>query len=323
MSNNLHFLYGSNEYLLQQKLKQLKLGSNQKYGEFNVQDLRFSAETANAIATEILTPPLFGDGRRIIFLYDFPPDKFNDKIKKSAEILLKILLEQLPEEVVVICVATKVDRRTAVFKQLSKAALAQEFKAWESDRFNNLPPEAIKFVQKRLRCDGKLAQFLLDYVGLDGFKLHNETLKLALSGQAITKELIEENCLASEGVRAFAFTNALQSGKLQTAVKVLAKLFSSGESPTAIFLRDVTPSIRQLLQTKIAIEQGADAKAAGLHPFVFGKWKALANKISLIQLKQAHAALLQIDLDSKTGLLPAVASQWQWRILQVMSGLLA
>ena len=325
-ATNLQFIYGNNDYLRQEKITQFWCGALQKYGDFNVSKLVFAPEKLQEISAEMLTPPMFGNGRRVIFLHNFPPapvgGKTNDKQKIASAEMLKLLTKQLPDEVAVICVADKVDKRTAAFKSLSKIAQVTEFAAWQPDRFGKLPAAATAFVRKRLNCTASLAQQLIDFVGSDGFTLHNETLKLALyshaTNQPITGELIKKLCLPSNTVRAFALSNALQTGDSRRIAAQLDELFVSGESPMAIFLRDVVPAVRQLLLASFA----NDAAAAGLHPFVFKNWKPLADRIPQARLRTAHAELLRIDVDSKQGLLPPIASQWQWRILAVLTKLL-
>ena len=215
--SNLFLIIGENDLLRQQHVTNLKKASVQKYGEFNVQSVDVLRDDLSALEAEILTPPFFGEGKRIFFLQGFPLStvaKANTKQKEQLERLTITLTEKLDADTVVIATTNKPDKRTKTWKSLSKIADVKDFAAWERDKFGHLPDDALQYVRHHIPgIDQQTATFLLNFVGLESMQIARECDKLRLwqqgSGQKVTSEVIEQVCLPCEEVANFAFSNAV------------------------------------------------------------------------------------------------------------------
>ncbi len=323
---NIFLLTGENDFELKAFARNWEKSSLEKYGEFNVVRFDFLEREPFEIIGEIQAPPFFGDGKRIFFIDNFPPPPpsrpFNDK-KKAGMVALAEELAQIPDESVVILVVPNPDKRTAAYKTVSKiVGQVQEFPAWHRDFSGSLSREGVQeatewILRKVAEKEGKIlpaaARFLLEYCGADPWKLNTEIEKLILYCSEIDKPIAEAEikkiCVPSDEMANFAFSNAMQTANPRVVFEVFDKLMESGEAPQAIFARDLVATVRQLIQVRMVLDEGGDAKSAGVHPFVFSKLSGTARKFQLSHLLTLHKQLLELDIDSKTGRLPISPDQ--------------
>ncbi len=312
---------GENDYDLKQFLKKWIHSSVDKYGEYNVVRYDFQDKPVSELLGELNAPPFFGDGKRIFFIDNFPPSPpsrpFSDKKKKEILALAEALLT-LSDDTVVVLAVPKPDKRISAFKKISAVVgKTYTFPAWSKEYSGALSSEglstATEWVMEQVSLlQGEIlpaaARFMVQYCGADPWVLSNEVEKLVTyfrsSKKPISENDIKHLSSPSDEMINFAFSNAMQTGKSSEVLDIIDKLFATGEAPQAILNRDLLPTIRQLLQVRFAIDSGASAKEAGVHPFVFGKLKRIAEKFDSKKLLEAHAHLKKIDIDSKTGLLP-------------------
>lgn len=315
---NLFLLTGENDYDLKKFLQNWFRSSLEKYGEYNVVRYDFDEKSVRELLGELNAPPFFGDGKRIFFLENFPPPPpsrpFSEKRKAEIAELQEPILS-LSDDTVLVMAVSKPDKRTSAFKKISSViSQVYTFSGWPTDFSGGLSSEGVaaatEWVMEQVAlASGKIlpaaAQFLVKYCGADPWNLSSEIEKLIayslVSQKPISEQDIQNLCPPSEEMANFAFSNAIQTGKKKQVFEILQKLFSSGEAPQAIFNRELIPTIRQLLQVRLAIDSGQGAKEAGVHPFVFNKLKGVVNKFSSASLQKIHNALLQMDIDSKTG----------------------
>jgi DNA polymerase III delta subunit len=317
---NLFLLMGENDYDLKKFLQKWIRSSLEKYGEYNVTRYDFDTKSVSELLGELNAPPFFGDGKRIFFLENFPPPPPSRPFsqKRKAEIAdLQDAILTLPEETVLVMAVSKPDKRTSAYKKISPIiSRTYDFPSWQKDNTGSLSiqglSDATEWVLEQFAlASGKIlpaaAQFLVKYCGADPWKLSSEIEKLIafslVSQRPISEQDIHHLCLPSEEMANFAFSNAVQTGDVNRILGVLHKLFSSGEAPQAIFNRELIPTIRQLLQVRLALDFQKSAKDIGIHPFVFGKLKGIAKALPLDMLQKVHSTLLQIDIDSKTGVM--------------------
>jgi len=309
---------GGNDFELKRFLQKWEKASLEKYGEYNV--FRFSLEDRDIseVITELLSPPFFGEGKRIFFLENFPPPPpsrpFSQKKKEGFEELKNALLD-LSDDAVAVCATPKPDKRTAVYKALSKVvAKTYDFPAFERDRSGALSAEGLSQATDFVRSEVEkrkgailpaAARFLVTFCGADSWKLDREIDKLLSLSLAQEKPIserdIEQVCLPSDEMMNFAFSNAVQSGQVQKILQVFHQLLDGGEAPQAVLGRDLIPTFRQLFQIKLLLESKGSPADIGLHPFVFSKMKSLAGKFSKKALQEMHSELGRIDVALKTG----------------------
>lgn len=322
---NLFLLLGNNAYVHQQFLRDWAEKAVEKYGEINVSRFALEEKELGTLRAELLAPSFFGDGKRIFFLEGFPvAANAKKKEKEKAEQLL-VMIEEIPEETVLVCSAYQPDKRTKVYKALQKlAAKVYSFDAWPTDRNGALTSEGkaeatnwigALFQEKGVHVDPRTIAFFLDYCGTDTWKLSREIEKLSLwstsTGKSIGQPEIKELCLPSGQMENFAFSSAMQSGDKKRVLKVFHELIEEQGIAQMILARDIIPTFRQLLFVQRALRERVPAKETPIHPFVFGRIKSVAQKIPEDVLREAYVELQQIDYDLKTGALPSVPQKIQ------------
>ncbi len=295
---------GPDEFLLQEFIDGYKKAALAKYGEFSVDSFSFRENSFAEIRNEIFSPPFFG-GKRVIFLENFPPSaspKLTEKQKESFTGLVEELGD-LPDDVVLIAHNANPDKRTSIFKKYKKLA-GKFFEHAEMDPVK----DKLKFSEWVIgraekygsKISKKNADFLRKFSGNHLRILDSELQKLAIhSPQEISEEDIKNLAIASEeGGGDFAFSNAISSGDI---TKILDEFTALSEKFDAamIFNRDVLSSFRNLVKGKFAVE--SPSEKSGIHPFVLSKMKKTISMIPKEKLLNAHTALTQIDVMTKTG----------------------
>lgn len=322
--DNLYFLTGENDFELKRFFRKWEQSALAKYGEFNVSRFDFAANRdVSELVGELAAPPFFGDGKRVFLIENFPPapgrGETSEK-RKQAALALASELAQMPAENVAVLACANPDKRTAAYKQLLPLFTeVRNFEGWDRDQRSGAITalgmrQAAEWAQKEaaqagLRLDTATTAFLVEFCGTEPWKLYAELSKLQAfatgSGRQVTRADIEKNCLPSEEMANFAFSNAVQTGDFAAIMVVFDQLMGSGEAPQAILARDLIPTLRHLLVVRASLDQGKGAAEARVHPFIFEKLRSSARRLPLTALLAAHEALCRIDIDMKTGRLPA------------------
>lgn len=302
---NIFLALGPDEFLLSEFINNYKKAALQKYGEFSVDSFSFSSNSFAEIRNEIFSPPFFG-GKRIIFLENFPPSATPKMTEKQKDQYISLVeeLSGVPEDVVLIAYNAKPDKRTSIFKKYKK--LSGKF--FEHASFDP-QKDTLKFsewiIERAARYGSSIskknADFLKNFSGENLRILHSEIEKLAISrvGTEISEQDIQDLAVPSEdGGGDFAFSNAISSGKITSILDEFTAL-SEKYDAAMIFNRDVLSSFRNLLKGKFALE--SPSEKSGIHPFVLSKMKKTIGMIPREKLLNAHAALTEIDIMSKTG----------------------
>ncbi|MCT4592180.1 MAG: DNA polymerase III subunit delta [Candidatus Gracilibacteria bacterium] len=306
------FLFiGEEEFLIKEKIKEWKKLSVDKYGEFNVTYASFDLpdrdvsgylnQRCTEIASEILTPSFFGD-KRVIFIENFPP-KLTRPIEDSQRFFMRILssLKELPEENVVIISSFLPDKRTKVYKELTK-----DYKTEIFNKFDNR--ELCEWILRRVaKYGGKMlpsaSGFLAEYCAGDLYKIDQDIKKLVdyKGVEPISERDIESLCIKTSMVADFALANSMSDANVQKILTILHTELNAGSVPQMILFKDIAPTLRQLLQVIYAVEKDKDPKAIGMNPWVFNRWKSVSKKFTLNEIKEAYLKILEIDEGMKTG----------------------
>ncbi len=293
------FFYGPNDYLLKQKLAELKNKYRQSSkGSFDLASLNGADLSFEQFAAQTQTLALFATTRLVIVdqIFDAPKETL-DKIK-----------DYLPHisqgSVVVLVHVGEPDKRLGLFKALNQPKISQYFKNIE-DR------ELAPFVKKIAESlEAKFApgsvEYLVEKVGNDLWQLASETEKLATyrHDQSITKDDIDLMVNPNTTANAFALTDAMTAGQKAKAIRELENLFKIGEDPFKV-MGAVNYQFRTICQVKDELERGASsyeiASRARLKPFQVQKTLPAAKRLSWDELKAIYAKLVKLDEDAKTG----------------------
>jgi len=225
-----YLFYGSNEYLLKQRILSLINTVIPPGGE--VFDLdKFNgrrcdiADLLNSFSTPPAMSPL-----RVTIVEDV------DRLPAKSQAALCDALPKIPEYSVLAMTAGKTDKRLKLFKTL----LSESKVAWEFNDFSQA--EAVEMVRKfagsrNKKIDPYLADAIVGIFGSDPYRLENEIEKLALVGGE--RQEIEKKDLAfvsgfSRVETAYDLPELIIEGKIKNALELCDRALASGISEMQI-----------------------------------------------------------------------------------------
>lgn len=287
------YLYGNNSYAINSQLGlilQKYLSKNQGEGDFVRYDM--SEVKPNSLISDLAIVPMFSTSR-LVFAENI------GKAKLSAD-QIKEIISITPESTNLVLIDISPDKRTTIFKELSKLPGAKEFTQLSDDSLVRwVIAEA---VNNKSKIDSATARYLIDYVGKDQWTLHNEIAKLASYNPDITSESIGKLASPSIDSTTFSMAEALVKKDYKTALKIYDELKLYGNAD-------------QLIQGSIIYQYRVIMLAllgdSGLihsykvSPYPLQKARSLAGKMDIGDIKRAYQIISKADLATKTGELPA------------------
>ncbi|MCS7057162.1 MAG: DNA polymerase III subunit delta [Thermoflexales bacterium] len=192
-----------------------------------------------------------------------------------------------------------------------------------------LPSDPVKWIVERAKLKGgdisnQAAQLLAAKINRGGtgdqaetegrlylLKLDRELDKLVsyALGRRIESADVELLVQDEDVADIFKFVDAMGARDAEAAYRAVRGLLARGESPLVV-LAHIARQTRLLIQAKENADLNSEqlARMIGVHPFVAKKALQQANRFSLSELEQAHAALLEADLAIKTGRMDELAA---------------
>ena len=206
------------------------------------------------------------------------------------------LLSDIPEITDIVIVEPKIDKRTAYYKWLKKNT---DFKECNELDSRGLVPWAVQYAKER---GGELslsdAAYLIDRIGIDQERLSNEIQKLVLSGSKITRETIDIMTEQTPQSKIFDLLDAAFSGQTKKALDLYAEQRTMKVEPQEI-LAMIGWQLRQVALAKTAGANHDLVREGKVSPYSANKAKAIANRLTLQQLKELIQGIVSIDARSK------------------------
>lgn len=208
-------------------------------------------------------------------------------------------IERISDEIHLVLVEPKPDKRTKTYKMLQKSAKIYESKLWTDRDSNSAQQWATQEAAKLgLELDKKSAQLLVERVGLDPWALWQALQKLAMLGQA-TPEIITEYIEPNETENAFMVFEAALKGDAKK-VKHMLEILQNTEDPYRL-LGLLSGQAFQLVVLSVAEVPGSVvATDLGIHPFVVSKLSSFAKKTDRAGARAIVAAFAEADTGMKT-----------------------
>ena len=281
----MHILYGNNPYEISRAKQKI------------LEKSPLSSQTVDASAHSLLTfQPRLGstdlfNPKNLFVIENLSTQKdWNGKALEWLETLDSELID-------VIVYEPAIDLRSSFARSLKKNEHAEDFRHL-SDR------ALIDWVVGRaaadkLELDGSLAQYLIERVGTDQWRLENELQKLRLLGKKISSEVIDQHTTALLQVNVFQFLDALFA-RQSSAEDRLQELVDSGAHHIYIITM-----IGWSLQNYLALRFRKDRSLRELAELTQIKEGVLSraernSRLTSGQVKALIAATLQADIDAKT-----------------------
>ena len=280
----IHALFGENTFASLQELKKI-------IAEFEGTPEIFDGETLSVkqLPDLFMAATLFASKRLII-------------IKNSSEnsVLWNVLGDWLPrlsDDIDLVLVDTKPDKRTSTYKAIKSVARLQEFSLWTERDY----AAASKWVQEEARRHGislsmALARLLVERVGVDQWALYKSIEKLALLDNVTEENLIDSTDARPQDNVFILFETALK-GDRNVLIKQIRSL-QRHEDPHRV-LALLASQAFQLAATHAAVEGDNPAKDFSIHPFVASKLKQQARRLDQPTMQKIISALADADNDMK------------------------
>ena len=284
-------LTGENSYGWQAVLRQRVAEFVAEYGDLALQRLDGEEADFTNIQEAINSLPFLSNKKLLVLRSPSKNKEFIDKVEQ--------VLADISETTDVIIVEPKLDKRLSYYKYLKAKTDFNEFNELD---LNGLAQWIIMRAKKQAgSISSSDARFLVERVGLNQQLLGNELDKLLLYAPQISRQNIELLTDETPQSTIFQLLEAAFSGnsrrtfglyKEQRAMKV--------EPPQIIAMLAWQLHILAIIKTAGDRSTDEIARDSKLSPYVLTKSQTIAQKLSLMQLKQLIAQLLDIDIKSKT-----------------------
>lgn len=281
-----YLLAGENTYEIEQHLKKIVDQFDEEVEKFDGSEL-----TIDMLPDLFLGQTLFATKRLIII----------KNASKNRQVW-GVLSEWLTKvgETIVILVEENLDKRTKTYKWLQKNAEVSESR-------NLNPREAVEWVLRQGNIILKdvtlakgVAEFLVQYVGVDQWQLLSELEKLRLSGREPSESLIRELIEPTPQATSFELLDAAFAHN-HVLLEQHLSVVSRSEDPHMFFgLLSSQIYALALLQSADGRRQNEIAQVAGIHPYVLQKISPLAEQTSREQLSRLINKLANLDTNLKS-----------------------
>lgn len=292
-----YLLYGEEAYLrIQYRDKLVKAlvneGDNMNYHyyegkEINIPEIIDLAETM----------PFMAEHRVIVI-------ENSGFFQSSCEGLVEYL-ENPAETVIFIFVDDKVDKRSKLYKVVSKNGYSSEFSKQNEATLK-------KWIAQKLNAEQKIisdynCNYFLEKAGTDMANISNELEKLicfSINEYEISREAIDAVCTQCIENKIFIMIENISSKKAEKALELYHDLLTLKESPLGI-LALIVSHYNNLLIVKILqsknLSRAKISEKIKRSPYLTGKFERQAESYSVKQLKSAIKYALNTDESIKFG----------------------
>jgi len=294
-----YLLYGEERFLVSHYSQAIENAiSNGDY-----KDVFDGAVPAHDIISAAETLPFFAE-RRLIYIKDsrlFATGRKNDS-EAIADYLPKIA-----KETIIVFVESEVDRRSKLFKQISKVGAVLDCTSPTPQTLATWVTRLAKEKNKTISLP--VVQQLLRTVGTNMTTISQEMNKLtAYCGESpeITPPDIEAICTPTLESRIFDLTKAMGNGRVSDALAMYRNMLILKESPIMI-LSMIIRQFRIILLSKCAKEKGMTimqtAAKLNLRDFMVLEALGQGQRFTVEALVKALEDCMETDIKIKTGLI--------------------
>ena len=206
-------------------------------------------------------------------------------------------LERISDDIQLVLVEPKPDKRTVTYKALQKQAEVREFKAW-TERDGSVVESWVMDEAKKIgvALDIKSAHVLVTRVGMDQWQLYHGLEKLLLAGDS-SVAMIETIIDARPSENVFNLFDAALRGDRYKVVDMLRTLELT-EDPYRLFGL-LSGQAFQLAAVAVAAPGDDIAKDFGMHPYAISKLQAIAKKLGRAGARKVILDFAKADDDIK------------------------
>lgn len=283
------YLYGDNSFGISRQARLLR----QKYldstgPEGDLESIDVAEKGINYLLGGLSVMPMFVSSRLIMA-------SNLSKAKPTSEQIDEII-SSTAESTNLVIIDPKPDKRTVMYKKLSKLKGAKEFK-------NLMSGELISWIISEAKRRGAEitaadAKYLADKVGEVQWTLNNEIDKLSNYNHKITKATIDELAVPSLENNTFVLTEALANKDLSRVLKLYKDIKLQGHADQLI-LGAITYQYRTIMLALLGDSELN--RAYKMSPYSLSKSQSLASKYDLDDIKKAYKIIADSDMATKSG----------------------
>ena len=290
----IYFLYGDNDYRIDQRVAELKAQFVTKYGADNVATVDVNKTSGSEVMTQLTAMSLLTQHQMIIVkAFTSVSDNWT---------LLENNVDYIPDETVAVLTDVKSLSKvrniviTRTFKKLKSAG--GKLEKYDLVKSRDLRLWLAGEVKRRaLYMDNTAQSKLLQLTAGEEnqqARLDIELGKLALLNKPITADLVNEYVEASPDTNAFAFFGAAVAGRTGRAVELLRQLRDSGEDPNRF--------LGLLASQELALAAAITGAKVKLSTYQLAQARDLAYELggaSRQLTKLRHIATVMAELDGQ------------------------
>jgi len=298
-----YLIYGEEDFLKDfytKKIASLCIGDGP--AEFNMMKINNEKISNDRISEFIMSLPFLSDTKVLVL-------KNSGLFSKASEADKKFwtdTLSSLPEYMVIVFCESNVDKRSALFKAVSKSHTAEEFPlSKEADLikwFANILAQSGKSMTKDDIC------FVIENVGRNMYLLKSEAEKLisfTANGPALIERCDIEACICKslEG-KVFDLIDNIIAANNSKAISQIRDLKTLREEPVmivALIFRQFS-SLRKIKVLQNSLTVSEMAQKAKIPDFIVKKHISQVKRFSLDELDNAIFMCNKTDKDIKSGL---------------------
>jgi DNA polymerase-3 subunit delta len=237
----------------------------------------------------LMSVSLFNDKRLVIIN--------NSGSNKTVWSSLGEWLPKVSDDIHVVLVESKPDKRTATYKMLQDFAVIKEYQSWNERDTLQIEKWLVEEAERQgFVLDKKLGRLLIERVGVDQWQLFHALEKLALIDNP-TAEIIKETIDASPSESVFNLFETAVCGSMKN-LQTMFNILKQSEDVYRLFALLSTQAF-QLAVIANATKSDNVAKDFGIHPYVVSKLKSLAKDLGKDRVAKIIAIFAQSDSDMK------------------------
>lgn len=280
----IYALFGENSFAASQELERL-------VNEFGDKPEKYDGENLSIkdLPDIFMSTTLFSSQRLIII-----------KNIASNTAIWNVLGEWLPrlaDDITLVLMDAKPDKRTSTYKALQKTATIKDFPAWtERDSLT-----AQKWVQTEAKRQGvelsaQLAKLLVQRIGVNQWALFREIEKIGLLGTVSEQDIIDSTDARPQD-NVFSLLELALKGERRSVAEQIRSL-KRHEDPHRL-LALLASQVVQLAAVQAAGSDDNPVKDFAIHPFVASKLNQQAKKLTKTDMRRIITALADADSDMK------------------------
>ena len=294
---NVYLLFGEEAYLKKQYKDRLTKAMLPEGDTMNYAYYEGKGISIPGIIDLAETMPFFAERRLIVIE--------NSGFFKNAAPELADYIKTMPETTHFLFVEEEVDKRGRMYKAVKDKGRVAEMTRQDEKTL-------LIWLGRTVRREGKQIQesalrYLLSIAGTDMENLEKELEKLlcyTMDKTEITREDIDAICTVQITNKIFDMVEAVALKKQKTALNYYYDLLALKEPPMRI-LYLLSRQFKQLLEVRELSKKGYGkkqiAEAAGLHPFVAGKYISQCKAFSGSELRRILEEAADLEERVKTG----------------------